>query len=521
MYKKMLCCLLAFVLVLLSGGVRVILPVYAEPILDGEISTIEMMNDFTDDAVMVVLTHEASLQFVNYTPADFPEIECAEIEDLSSAKGAKVQAVLRGEQLEMDSIGARFMNQDIDIDGFRRILCLKLDNPGKGNVLRAVMALEQREDVYSAEPNYIYQGIEPIETQAIIPPDDHIYGWAAEKIDQEAAWEIETGSTSVFVGVVDSGIDVTHPELRNKVSVTLSMDFADDNFFATQDPLGHGTHVSGIIGAKHNIDELTFSGVCQNIILVSLRVIDSSKQAKSSSLANAINYAEQNEISILNLSMQVTNQDDTPALQAAISNYSGLLCCAAGNSNLNTDDGYGSIPARWNYDNIISVGASTSSDTRASISNYGEVTVDIFAPGEDILSIYPQSLCASNNCTAPGHLRHGYHTLSGTSMAAPFVTGVAALILAHSPYVMRSTIKSIIISSVDHVNAFSGICVSGGRLNAHNALLHSSAHGNVACTYVNATQHRCRCQDCGITWLEDHDIHPGLGTCMRCYQITG
>lgn len=145
MYKKFLCCLLAIALVLVSGGARLILPVDADSISGtdtGNLGTITTMNDFTDDCVMVVLTHEASLQFVDYTPADFPELECAEVDDLSSAKGAKVQAVLRGEQLDMDSIGARFMNQNIDVEGFRRILCLRLANPGKGNVLRAVMALE-------------------------------------------------------------------------------------------------------------------------------------------------------------------------------------------------------------------------------------------------------------------------------------------------------------------------------------------------------------------------------------------
>lgn len=263
MYKKILCCLLAFALVLISGGDKLILPVGADSIADGvmeDSETVTMMPDFADDSVSVVLTHEASLEFINYTPADFPEIECTEIEDLSAGKGAKVQAVLRGEELEMDSIGARFMNQNIDVDGFRRILSLKLTNPGKGNVLRAIAALERRADVYSAEPNYIIQGIEP---QAVVLPEElPPYGWAASKIQQEAAWEIETGSSSVLVGVVDSGIDETHPELRNKVSNTLSRNFVGDDFSATEDPNGHGTHVAGIIGAKYNNDDLNFSGVC-------------------------------------------------------------------------------------------------------------------------------------------------------------------------------------------------------------------------------------------------------------------
>ena len=191
MYKKVLCWMLAFAFVLVSGGDKLILSVGADLITeigtDGS-ETITMMRDFTDDIVLVVLTHEASLEFIDYTPADFPELECSEIRDLSTGTGTKVQALLRGEQLEANSIGERFMNQNIEIDGFNRIISLKLTNPSKGNVLRAVAALEQREDVEYAGPNYLNQVIEP---QATAQSDERSpYGWAAAKIEQEAAWEI-------------------------------------------------------------------------------------------------------------------------------------------------------------------------------------------------------------------------------------------------------------------------------------------------------------------------------------------
>lgn len=475
MYKKFLCCLLAIALVPVSGGARLILPVDADSISGtdtGNLGTITTMNDFTDDCVMVVLTHEASLQFIDYTPADFPELECTEIDDLSSAKGAKVQAVLRGEQLDMDSIGARFMNQNIDVEGFRRILCLKLANPGKGNVLRAVMALEQRDDVYSAEPNYI---LSPL--GVVLPIEPVTYGWAAEKIEQAEAWEIETGSSSVLVGVLDTGIDASHPELSGRVSTTLSRNFASDSVSATTDPRGHGTHVAGIIGAKYNNDELNFSGVCQSVTLVSLRVFNRYGDTTAGIVAEAIDYAEENNISLLNLSLG-PHDGDFFALMQSVANFSGLLICSIGNSGHNSDVYSGSIPAVWgvneigNNDNIVSVGASTSSDTRESLSNYGETTVDLFAPGSAITSCYPRSLCASSNCSISGHIRYGYHAISGTSQAAPFVTGVAALILARHPNTSPATIKSALINSVNPVSAFSNICVSGGRLNAYNALLY-------------------------------------------------
>ena len=501
MYKKFLCWMLAFAFVLVSGGDKLILSVGAGLIADGELDnpeTITMMQDFADDKVMVVLTHEASLQFIDYTPADFPEFDFAEIQDLSAGKGAKVQAVLRGEQLEMDSIGARFMNQNIDVVCFRRILSLKLANPGKGNVMRAIVALEQRDDVYSAEPDYIYQVDLGVETQSTTSQNAPVFGWGAEKIEQEAAWEIETGSNTVYVGVVDSGIDNTHPELDNKVRRGLSEDFVGDGLEATDDPLGHGTHVAGIIGAKYDNDIINFSGVCQYVRLVSLRVINQNNQVRSSALAGAINHAEANDIPLLNLSLVVNIHDNDryngvdetdESLHTAIANYNGLLICAAGNNAIdlkyiNSETSQESIPAIWNFDNIISVGASNQTDARwedinnPSIiaSNFdtaavpGNRKVDIFAPGYNIVSCYPLSDCATSNCDSPGHANYGYHYFSGTSMATPFVTGVAALLFAHYPNATPTAIKNMILNSIDEISALSGICLSGGRLNAYNAL---------------------------------------------------
>jgi len=531
MNKKLLCWLLAFVLVLVSGGDRLILSANADLITDGALDgseTITTMPDFADDTVLVVLTNEASLQFIDYTPEDFPEIECAEIEDLSTGKGTKVQAVLRGEQLEMDSIGARFMNQNIDVDGFRRILSLKLANPGKGNVLRATAALEQREDVYSAEPDYIYQVDLPVEAQSTTSQNAPVFGWAAQKIQQEAAWDIEIGSNTICVGILDTGIDDTHPELDNKVKNSLCRDFVGDGFSATEDPLGHGTHVAGIIGAKYNDDVINFSGVCQYVRLVSLRVISAINSTKSSALASAINYAEASDIPLLNLSLQVTDNDDQDALHTAISNYTGTLICAAGNGNKDLkyyDEEYHdySIPAVWDYNHIISVGASNQSDGRwvgtIEASNYDTANtgkkVDIFAPGQNIVSCYPSSLCPSG-CTSSSHANNGYHFFSGTSMAAPFVTGVAALILASHPNATRENVKTAILYGVDEVSALRTLCVSGGRLNAYNAITSKTIHNDVAYVSINSAYHEVSCNDCDAVWQEEHTERPGVEVCVHC-----
>lgn len=545
MNKKLMCWLLAFALVLVSGGDRLILPVGADSIAEGAMDgseTITMMPDFAEDGVMVVLTHEASLQFIDYTPADFPEVELAEVQDFSSAKGAKVQAVLRGEQLDMDSVGARFMNQDIDIDGFQRVLYLKLATPGEGNVLRAVAALEQRDDVYSAAPDYIFQALEP-QAVAATEASTTDYTWADEKIQLEDAWDIEMGSyLNLKVGVLDSGIDVTHPELNGQVSLSLSRNFVtDDDYSATQDPTGHGTHVAGIIGAKYNSDAMNFSGVCPYISLVSLRVINESGRASYSAVAEAVNHAERNNIPILNVSLVIrehiwTEGSDSPniPLRTAISLYTGLLVCSAGNENLDLKNVDATTsphanPAIWDYNNILTVGASNQNDARwvttGYASNYDTSTaavdrkVDIFAPGSEILSCFPRSLCSTSNCTHSGHVSYGYHYMSGTSMAAPFVTGVAALILASHPDATPAIIKSAILFSDDNISNLSNLCFSGGRLNAYKAIISKTVHTDLTYTSLGWVYHQVTCNDCGATWQEEHKERPGVETCVYCGEF--
>ena len=432
------------------------------------------------------------------------------------------------------------MNRNIDVDGFRRILYLKLANPGKGNVLRAVAALEQREDVYSAEPDYIYQVDIPVETHSTTSQAVSVFGWGAEKIQQEAAWEIETGSYNIRVGVLDTGIDVSHPELTGRVSLSLSRNFVtDDDYSAIEDPWGHGTHVAGIIGAKYDNDAINFSGVCQYVTLVSLRVIKADGTARSSALANAINHAETNNIPILNLSLLVTLHDGAVdpdgELHTAISDYTGVLICAAGNDNkdlknYNATNSTYAIPAIWDYDNIITVGASDQYDARwigaTDASNYdtaavGERKVDIFAPGYNIVSCYPRSLCPSSGCSSAWHASYGYHFFPGTSMAAPFVTGVAALILAAHPDATPAIIKDTILYSDDNVSNLSDLCYSGGRLNAYKALTSKILHSDFTYTSINAAYHQFSCNDCDVTWQEAHVERPEVEVCIYCGEYLG
>lgn len=117
--------------------------------------TATVEDNFMDNRVMVVLTHEASMEFKSYSAADFPEIACKSVKNLSTATAEKVQAKLRGEIPKDLDVNAAFMYRNVKVDTFKTILSLELENPGKENVLKAVRALEKREDVYYVGPDYI------------------------------------------------------------------------------------------------------------------------------------------------------------------------------------------------------------------------------------------------------------------------------------------------------------------------------------------------------------------------------
>ena len=163
---------------------------------------------------------------------------------------------------------------EIDADSFRTILCLKLEAKGKENVLKAISQLEQRDDVLSAEPDSILH----IETT---DPDDPQFQdgtqWGLNGtagINAPSAWSYTTGSSTVMVGIIDTGIDADHPDLVDRVNVDLSRDFSlAEPYIPTSvtDNNGHGTHVAGIIGATGN-NSIGITGVAQNIELVSLRI---------------------------------------------------------------------------------------------------------------------------------------------------------------------------------------------------------------------------------------------------------
>lgn len=445
---------------------------------------IDKKDDFSEDTIIVVLTNKVSLSDKVYTPSNFPEISCVEVEDLNESLWQKIRT--HKHSIECDP------TMEIREENFNRILALKIGNPGKINVIDGIRKLEKRKDVKSASPDYAAVVAES-------EPNDYYFAqqWGLDKINIKEAWQIEKGSSNVLVGVIDSGIDVKHPDLTDRVDTKLSYDFSDEGGEPFLDTIDHGTPVAGIIGALTNNDE-GVAGVCWNVTLVSLKITNVRVGQYMSNTIRAIEYAGINNIPILNLSYTFSGPGGLPD---AIKHYPGLIVCSAGNDYTSIDT-YPKYPASLDNPNIITVGASTPNDTKCDFSNEGERSVDIFAPGEGLHTTIKTIGSAV-----------GYHTNAyGTSFAAPFVTGVAALLLSHNPTMSAAEIKNIILYTCDVVSALQDKCVSGGRLNAYKALSHEhdfkyySPNGSVyhflscACGYSENVSHIYKnhtCVECG------------------------
>ena len=295
------------------------------------------------------------------------------------------------------------------------------------------------------------------------------YGKPGADISAKTAWGATTGSSTVTIALIDTGVDYNHPDLAANIWKNPGeyLNGADDdgngyiddirgwNFVSkNNDPMddnGHGTHCAGTLAAIGN-NGIGTAGVGWNLKIMPLKFLDSKGNGYTSDAISAILYATQKGIPIISCSF--SGPGESQALKEVIDSSSALFICAAGNSGASSDISP-QYPAAYPSSQIISVAASTSSDTLASFSNYGTSSVDLAAPGETIYS------------TARAG---GYSYLSGTSMAVPYVTGTAALLKTLNPSLTTAQIKSRILGSVDIIPALSGKVATGGRLNAAKAL---------------------------------------------------
>ena len=448
--------------------------------LKTDCNDISLDENFCDDSVIVVLKNEKSMELDTYHVSDFSEVNPKYISDLTSDTVDTIQneyisvhnefvsivsdndTVFLSDELGQQALDSIDENIKDEYSDFHQTLCITLNKHDKQNVLDAIETLQKRNDVLYAEPNYCIT----LDSTDVTNDEYVSEQWALDKINLPDAWKITTGSKSVKVGIMDTGIKADHPDLTDNVDRELSKSFIDgiSDEVALTDSNGHGTHVAGIIGAVGN-NGTGVAGTCWNIDLVSLKVLnDNGNKDKLSDIIDAINYAEAKNIKILSLSASFEGHI-SKSFEETISNYSGLLVCSAGNRNLNieTANKYSKIyPSIYTSDNIISVAASNVDDKIWKTddyegSNYGLVSVDLAAPGASIYSTY----AAENKA---------YTNMSGTSMATPYVTGVAALIQSKYQNISTKATKKAILDGVDKSSYWSKYVKTGGRLNAYNAL---------------------------------------------------
>ncbi len=290
-----------------------------------------------------------------------------------------------------------------------------------------------------------------------------------------AAWDLTTGSTNVIVGVIDTGIRYTHRDLTNQMWINpgeipgngIDDDgngYIDDihginainNTGNPMDDNDHGTHVAGTIGAAAN-DGNRMVGVAWNVRLMALKFLGASGSGATSDAIKCVDYAVANGVRVLNNSW-----GGGPFLQALFdaivrARDAGVLFVAAAGNNAQNNDVVPSYPANYAVANVISVAAMDRFDQLAGFSHYGLTTVDLGAPGVAIFS------SASGSDT-------DYQTFQGTSMAAPHVSGVAALILSLYPSADLEEITGRLLGGTVPVTSLNGRTVTGGRVNAYNSL---------------------------------------------------
>ena len=435
---------------------------------------------FVDNRVAVVLNRAASMNFKAYTPKDFPEIRTTRVTDSTDLIMDVVKQQLEAEKTrDFGKLKERIeTGMLVDVDKFRRILYLDLPVKSKENVLEAIKLLEKREDILYAGPDYF------IEPHALPDPLPTYYVYqqtALNSVSLPQAWDISVGSSIVKVGVLDTGIQANHPGLTGTVNVGLSRDFTTGTTNGVAgglaDPYGnngHGTHVGGIITTNGNAGGVI--GASWFGELVSLRVLNTAgwfNNDSTISLVNAISYAGNNGIPILNFSggiLSSWNITGVTELYFAIQNYSGLFVASAGNNDGANNDVNHVYPASWSstLPNLIAVGALDDGNNRANFSNQGVVSVDLFAPGTNIYSAYKDFT---------------FGPMSGTSMAAPYVAGVAALVYLLHPYMTGADLKTALKSSVDVLPELSGLCNTNGKINAYKAVNYIPIVGSINITF--------------------------------------
>lgn len=378
------------------------------------------------------------------------------------------------------------------------------------------LAGKEKETIAKFEAYGEFKLIEPnfkVQVKSTIPRDPRwLELWALKNYGQDApsgtegvpgadiqaleAWKINTGSKKVIVAVIDTGIDYTHPDLKDNIWInapekngTPGVDddgngYVDDVYgwdfvsgvrdkpyydqLGDPDPMddhGHGTHVAGTIGAVGN-NTFGVTGINWHVSIMALKFLDKEGSGNSFDQYRALKYMIKMGVDIANASYGGGAPSKLVENTLREAGEKGLLfVAAAGNERANNDENP-SYPSSYPIETLISVAATDNRDQLAGFSNYGFQSVHLAAPGVGILSTYPVALALTEGAEDP------YKVFSGTSMASPHVAGAAALVLAGNPDLKRNPkeIKRRLLNAVEWMPNLASRVISGGRLNLPRAL---------------------------------------------------
>jgi subtilisin family serine protease len=350
--------------------------------------------------------------------------------------------------------------------------------PESGKIAETIAALENDSRIAYAEPDWkITLNITPNDPQFNqlwgMNNTGQSGGTADADIDAPEAWNTGTGG-NVVIGVIDTGVDYDHQDLNANIWTNAgeipgnNIDddgngYIDDvhgydfvnNDGDPMDDHSHGTHCSGTIAAKGN-NGIGVAGVCWTAKIMGLKFLDSGGYGNTSDAVSALEYAIENGAHLTSNSWGGGGYSQTMRDMLDIANAAGqLFVAAAGNDYGNNNDTNPTYPASYDASNVIAVASTDHNDNLSGFSNYGPTSVDLGAPGSNILS------------TVPGNQ---YDSYSGTSMATPHVAGAVGLMMALYPNMSHTLVKERLLMTVNETEAMNGIVLSNGRLNLQMAV---------------------------------------------------
>jgi len=374
---------------------------------------------------------------------------------------------------------------------------------GKGQPLeKAIQRYKDNPNVEYAEPNYLLS--------VYGAPNDPLLGglWGMNNTGQAGgtpgadiqafdAWDITTGSENLVVAVIDTGIDYTHEDIADNLWVNTAEYFGspgiddDGNGYvddvygfnainsasSPMDDHGHGTHCAGTIGAMGN-NGLGMVGVNWKVKVMACKFLDAAGSGTSANAINCLEYVRAQKARGVNIVATSNSWGSTFPSQALydaikLQMDSGILCAAAaGNFSANNDEAP-TYPAGYTLPNIVSTAATDRGDNLADFTNYGSRTVHVSAPGVDIVSLRAAGTDMYRDGAhfiPDGDQNAKYYLASGTSMAAPYTAGLAALIKSQIPGRDWREIRNLIITGGDDNASARGVTISGKRLNAFGSL---------------------------------------------------